>query len=729
MKKILGKSTLLFLIIMLVSISSIHAEKNRDIKILEDINKLKNYFPCRENSESEKAVYNFIADRLDSLEINYYTESLDMLPDIHSFSSNIITEFTGSKDTTLILAVPVNNLYDTSFTIAQMLSLAENLKENPPEINCMIIFLGAEYTNSINTGYPVGSRHFLNSFFPENNTAVIYMDVSADSVTDIIHGSSKGVTPLWLLQQVIDSLTEAGAGFNINTQENILYQMGYDSPTPADIYLENNIPSISLLSRKGKKEEVNLIEKVSSFSRFLDSAVLKTDIKSDKNWDRHYFIIQAGKQRVIISEILFIIIYISIIVILIAFSVISARKVIRYSKKLSRYIWVLFYFFALIFLFLLLSTFAVIFITNIKSSYDIWKETPFYLLILKITIAALLFFLSLFLLKKIKLPVSGSFYSAAAIFIYLINMVIFQFMNINIAIFAIWGLLWTMLFSLFKSRLAKTICMFLSSVFIIYLTAYAFFKPAYNICEQILFDRVSGNILISFVILPYIMMIIRILISKTHIESAKYRALRRTIYSATALLIIFLLNFYLKSNPYNHSNPQPLYFSQTTDLNRKKTNIEISSPYKPGSVSFFTGKNNYNINTDENIYRISEDSDLDLITVKKKETSFLDRKNIVLEIKSTGNPEQYYIDFSTKESPVILDCNYPFTIIKDSRKGKIHIGKNPPSPLIIDMLLPEKTAVWFTIRTVSNEFPFDNRLSSDNKFFIQKFEVIKGTDG
>ena len=729
MKKILANSTLLFLFVLLFTVSTAHAEKNRDIKILEDITELENYYPCGENSEPEKAVYRFIEQRLDSLEINYYTESLDMLPDIHSFASNIIAEFPGSKDSTIIFAAPVNNLYDSSFTIAQLLSLAEELKKKPPEINCMIIFLGAEYTNGVNTGYPVGSRHFLNSFFPENDTALIYMDVSPYSDIDIIHGSRESVTPLWLLQQVMDSLENADEAFNINTQENILYQMGYNTPTPADIYLENNIPSISLLSRKGNSSKINLIERADSFSRFLDSAVLSADIKSDENWDRHYFIIEAGKKRIVISEFSFIIAYILTTVVLIAFSVISAKKVFRYTKKLSRYLWVLFYFFALIFLFLLLSTFAILFITNIKSSYDIWKEAPFYLLILKISIAALLFFLSLFLLKRIKLPVSGSFYSAAAIFIYLINMVLFQFMNINIAIFAVWGLLWTILFSLFKSRIAKTVCMFLSSVFIVYLAVYVFSKPAYNICEQILFDRLTGNILTSFVVLPYMMMIIRLLISKTHIESAKYRALRRTIYSATALLIIFLLNFYLKSNPYNHENPQPLYFSQLTDLNRQTTSIEISSPYKPGRVSFFSGKNEYNINTDENIYRISEDTDLDLISVKKKVSSFLDRKNLILEIESSGNPEQYYIDFSTKESSVIFDCNYPFTVSKNSREGTIHIGKNPPSPLVIDLLLPENTAMWFTIRTVSEVFPFDNRLASDNKSFVQKFEVVKGTDG
>ena len=97
MKKIFANSILLLLIIMFSAVSELHAEENRNIKILNDIRELEKFFPCGENTEAEKMVYSFIENRLDSLEINYYTESLDMLPDIHSFSSNIITEFRGKK--------------------------------------------------------------------------------------------------------------------------------------------------------------------------------------------------------------------------------------------------------------------------------------------------------------------------------------------------------------------------------------------------------------------------------------------------------------------------------------------------------------------------------------------------------------------------------------------------------------------------------------------------------
>ena len=729
MKKKLKHLILILHFIMLLSAPELYAESTRDIKILEDITYLEKLFPCGENSENEKKIYSFIEERLDSLGISYYTESLDMLPDIHSFSSNIIAQFKGKKDKSLIISVPVNNLKDSSFNIAQILSLAEELENNPPEVNCTLIFLGAEYSSDGNPDYPVGSRQFLNTFFPENDTAVIYLDLVPYSKIDIIHGSREVVTPLWLLRQIIDSLTESGEEFRINTQENILYQMGYDTPTPADIYLNNSIPSVSLLSSEEKKQNSSRLESITGLRMFLENLSGNIDIKSPENWDRHYFMMNAAGENIIADEYSFIIIYIISTGLLIAFSVISGKKVLRYAGKLFKYFWVLIYFFILIFLFLLISTFITVMITDIKSSYDIWKESPFFLLILKISITTLLFFLSLFLLKKIKLPVSGSFYSAAAIFVFLINLMIFQFMNVSLSLFAVWGLIWTMLFSLFKSRLIKTLCMLLSSVFIIYIVFYTFSKPAYNICETILFDKLKGNILTSFVILPYIMMIIRILISRTHIESAKYRALRRTIYSGTALLIIFLLNFYIKNNPFPPGNMQPVSYSQTTDINRNETVINITSPYRTGNISFFSGNNDYSINSDKTEYMVSEKSDRQLLTVNKKSSSFLDRKNIILEIQAEGFPENFYIDFFTKDDPVILDCNYPFTLFKNINKGTLHIGKNPPSPLIIDMLLPEDTSIWFRIRAVSETFPFDNKLKGNNKVFKQKFEIIKSTDG
>ncbi len=61
----------------------------------------------------------------------------------------------------MIFAVPVNNLKDSSLNISLALSLAEELKSNPSDLNCMIIFLGAEYSNDSDSGYPIGADSFL----------------------------------------------------------------------------------------------------------------------------------------------------------------------------------------------------------------------------------------------------------------------------------------------------------------------------------------------------------------------------------------------------------------------------------------------------------------------------------------------------------------------------------------------------------------------------------------
>lgn len=224
-------------------------------------------------------------------------------------------------------------------------------------------------------------------------------------------------------------------------------------------------------------------------------------------------------------------------------------------------------------------------------------------------------------------------------------------------------------------------------------------------------------------------MILRILISQTHIESFKYLTLRRSIYSATALVFIFLLNYYMKNNPYPADKPQPVYFTQTTDMNRMETAINIKTPYKTGRISFFSGEREYTVETSKTEYTESFNTVLPFFEIEKESSSFLDRKNLVMKIHAIGNPEKYLIDFYTKDSPVVLDCNYPFTLYSSENKGTLHIGKNPPNPLVLDMLVPENTALWFEIKSVSDKFPFDNKLIGDNKVFTERFEVIKGTDG
>ena len=716
--------------ISILDISPLPENGNAGEKIFRDTEILKQFYPCSENSENEKKVYSFIRKRLDELGIDYSEESLDLLQDTHSFTSNITVDLKGKKEKTLILAVPVNNLMDSSFNIAKALSVAEEAALEEAETNYKIIFLGAEFSREEDAHYPIGSRQFLDSFFPENDTALLYLNLSsAGAEVNIIHGSIEGVTPFWLLDQIIKSFDENSISYKINTQENILHQLGYKKKTPVDLYIKNNIPAVALENTNSASSTSDMEKWFFIFNSFYKNFSENIQIKADTDWDRHYFLIDLFEKRILLNEIDFILIYIVIISVMLLFSIYSSKKVFRYVRKLIKHFWVILYLFFLVFIFLLISTFITEIIIVLKSSHDIWKESPILILLIKIFISMLLFFLSLFLLKKINLPVTGSFYSAGAIFIFLLILMIFEIMNISLSFFALWGLLWTILFSLFKSRLLKTLSMVNSSVFILFLVYYIFTLPAENLCEEILFNRLTGNIMTAVILLPYVLMLLRILISQTHIDSDRYRILRRSIYSITAIFLIFLLNYYIKFDPFSEKNKQPVYFSQTADLDKKISLINVKSPFKPGRILFRAEDDEYQINAQQSEFSMEINSSPGHLEIEKTESMFLDRKNLILKLTGEGNPETCSISFRTKENPVVLDCNYPWTVNIKQKRGTIHIGKNPPSPLIIDLLLPSDTVLWIDIRMKYKDLPFEHELTGENLDFTKMFEIKKSTDG
>ena len=222
------------------------------------------------------------------------------------------------------------------------------------------------------------------------------------------------------------------------------------------------------------------------------------------------------------------------------------------------------------------------------------------------------------------------------------------------------------------------------------------------------------------------MMMMRILISQTHIESSKYKILRRYIYFIVSIIFIFIINYYIKLNLYPPGKPQPVDFTQKVDLVKKRSLITVKSLDKTGKITFFLEDIKYTINN--NCSRTIESAP-ELLTIEKEESAFLDRKNLILKIKGEGNPEKFIITLLTKETPVILDCNYPWTIDLKEKKGVIHIGKNPPSPLIIDLLIPSDIPVWVDIKVIYTDIPFDYKLSGENIIFTKIIEVNKGIDG
>jgi len=717
--------------------------------ISSDIEYLNKLYPCDNNSRQEKRIYQFIKERLDSLSIYYTEQPVDTVRGTHSFTSNIIVNFFGTTSNTIIFAIPVNNLQDNSFNIAIALKLCEFFSKNLSEKSIKILFLGSEFLPySLDTNYSLynqnltekilaefmdeqlGSRAFLQDYFPESNVCLIYLNIeNHENIVEISNITATGQTPLWFIKKSSEEMARNNINFFIDLRKNTLYKTGYNLKSQTDVFMENNIPSLYITSTDDYNKMLFFNKIAGLKQENLSPQLFFFLISMSNNFqefekETNYLIIPLKNNYFFIKEKYNILIYLAFIVILVLFSIKYSSNFFRYIRKMFKSFWVIILLFLLSFLFLFLATLTTELIISFKGSPNIWVETPATVFFIKLITAIVFLFSSLFLLQKIKLPHSSSFYSSSAIFLMFLNLFIFQFLNITLSFIAMWGLVWAIVFSFSENRWIKAGCLIVSYYLIYDTVKYIFLAPAINVCSILISSRILGNILIAASLLPGIMMILRILHIQTHIESKKYTILRRLIFTMTFLSAITLTGYYYWFDIYKNKK-LPVLFIYTIDTDNNISTIEASTPVKSEDIELSINNNNYILETG-NLKKIevANNNTEEIIEIKKTLSRFLDRKNIVLDIIPKGYPEKIEILFLMEENQIILDSNYQFTLEPNLRDGEFHIGYNPDFPLRLDILTDKETDILFEIRLIYRSMLLNMEKKGNNMIFYD-YTVVK----
>lgn len=738
MKKILFFIVAIALITISPTLFAIDLSSQQEIEREREY--LQQFYPCSENSDNEKNVYKYVKKELDAISVSWTEQKLDTLRGSHSFTSNIIVDFKGKEDSLLILAVPFNNLEDNSLNISIALQLCRYfaLSDTTPEKNIKIIFLGSEFHEDQNQ--QIGTNFFLQDFFPESEAYLLYLNLKSENTVEIKNITAAGATPMGLVKLAVEKFKDNNINLFIDSRENFIFRAGFNLKSYTDLYVENNIPSLYITtSDKAEKlfdiaeHETNFRDKKDSNISFpyrivlsiIDMSTETAPISQEKN----YIIVLLRNSYLFLGEKLCAIIYLAFILIFILYAVLNSKKLSGYFKRIIKHIVVIPFMLFLCFIFLFFATLIIESILLLKGTTDIWIETPLTVFSIKILIALLLFFSFLFLIKKIKLPQVGSFYSACAIFLMALNVLLFLFINLTLSLYAIWALFWIILFSFTKNRLLRILFIIISYFLIYDIIRYIFILPAFNLCNILIMGKITGNLLIAAIILPLIMMIMRILFVQAHIQTEKYKLLRIIIFDAILVITLIIVLIYYKTDFYKNKK-QPISTTVFIDDDTKTSLFHVSSPAKMQEINAELQGSNYTFNS-----MTTEETATgsfikpEAITITKQVSYFLDRKNIILKIKPQGNPEKIEISFLTQDNRIILDSNYPFILNTNLEGGNFHIGYNPAYPLTLDVLVEKETAIWFTVKAIYSVPPFSIELTGKNMDFNNKAIIKKSIYG
>ncbi len=681
-------------------------------EVLRQLDYFSSLYPRTEGSPGEREAIAHIKRALQGMGVSYQERPLNDIEGIHSYSRSIEVFFKGKSPDELLVAVPIDQEPDASrsedgsINPALALGFIEELRAAEPPVSVRVLFLGAEYGGG--SEYPIGSREFLANFYPDHPVAVLYLNFRFIPERAIItSGSNSAISPYWLIDRCSTSLDEAGLFYLLRGNENQIYRLGLAGKPPLiDPYLQAGYPAIELSDLGTPLAGSDWGQWVGTALRFFADFVATNSGGFPSSWDRHYLFFQARFFSFILSESEYIVLLLVLMALAILYPLIFQDRFRRHFSTLLRHFLSLPLLLATIFAFLFASTYLVESIGFARNFPTLWRYAPFPFFALKVVASLFLFAMLFKALRGLPFARNGRFYSAATLLLLLVDIVAVAVVNISLTYYLVWAMLWAMLFSILASPYLKTLCLIASTGWLIKAGVDIFTLPALDAVRVVLLSPVKGNLFLSIVLLPFILMTIRVeLLFRRHRLTRRSRFIRIAdllLAVATAGLFGYLMVF----APFGPRNPQPIAVKEEIDIPSRSRTVTLTSPAPIGKVRLVTDSGSLAIDTRSRTYTASLPAVQDVLSIHGVSTGFLDRRQIGLTLVPKGTPYEVTVILASSREIVIYDSNFPFSYNPTAHEAIIHIGKNPPFPLSVEFTLPETGDVAIQIVMVYTALPY-----------------------
>jgi hypothetical protein len=665
-------------------------------EILDDLSYFTSLYPRLEGSKEEKAAYLYIKKRLEADHISYTEHSLGGLRDAHSFSSSIIVDLPGRLPDTLNIVIPLDHHaakahdQDGSINIALGLALVREFEPRQLETGMRILFLGAEFSGP--EGKQLGTRQFLTDFFPEEPQAFLYLSMEGISDELLLRGGGEGiVAPYWFVERTIDALEESGLSYRFKESENQIHRLGmWHTATRIDPYLQAGYPGLTL-EGKSTPEAQNSTRWVTSFFTFFFSLLERSEKGFPNQWDRHYLYFNILGVPFSIGEGDYLYLLLAVLLIPLGYPFFMSRRFSRYLRTFLRNFWDIPVLLLMVFLFLLIGTYGLRVLFLIRNFPDLWRHMPFISLLIKGGLALLQFFLFFGLLKRLPFSRHSAFYSSAALFLFMLAVTAIAFLDVTMTYSLLWAFGFSFLFTTISSRFGKSFCLLLSTLLVGKTFYDVFSEQAMTVIEFLLLSPFWGNLFLALLIIPFLLMIIRLDFLFRHPTLMQQKIILRNAgiiaSSATLIGILYLFGF----SPYSASEPQPVEVIEKIDGNEGIRLVQVQSD-APIEALMLAGAGSPQ-SIIEGVRQSSFESPIheELIQTEIERESFLDRERFLIKLSARVSPEQIRLQFRGRGEFLVYDVNFPYTLDADRQSAEIHIGRNPPLPLTVDIVFPAGT--------------------------------------
>lgn len=680
--------------------------------ILPHIRYFSSVFPRFPGTKGEKAALSYLKEHLGTLP--YQEESLLNFEDAHSFSKNLGVTIRGKSSNTLLVVIPLDQnpegeAGEGDFALSLGLGIAERYGSKKtgsaePPLTITILFAGDEYLGSFDTRIPdtggdtrsrLGLRRYIEERAETVPLSVLYLSFPSIPRRVFIETGTRGeLAPSWLVGRCVQSLERSGLPFSLPGSETQMIRLKVDAwPSGIGPFLSSGIPAVGI-SGADAGSESDAEEVASAFFAFLDDFIEQNSEGYPGGWDRHSLFFRMSTRSLIVGETVYIIILLFVSGLLILYPLLSRERFFRYARILGEHIWSLPLLYAVMFGFFLLSTRILELLLSFRNFPLLYRYVPFEFITLKMLIAGFFFVLTSRLFFLLPFSKRGSFYSASALLFLVIDTIIVSFIDISLTYYVLWALVFAFLFSITSFRILKGILLLLSPVMIVKGIIDVVRLPAYEAVRVILLSRVSGNLLGAFILLPFVLMLIRVMLMFRHPVRRTRRLLRFITDSVLFIVASGLFLYIFHFDPFSPSGPKPIGFPAAgampvhaevfVDYESALTETRIEGAAPLGTIlaegfGFFEL-----IHTGDRSVSFPRNGVPDILSVSVSESRFLDRKTIYLTIESRGTIRSLDLRVQSPEDYVIYDSSYPLTRGLPGEPTVFHIGSFPPRPFTLD---------------------------------------------
>jgi hypothetical protein len=701
MKLLLRSAFPYILLLLLCSGFALHGQTaDTEYHIREDMNNVSSFYPRTVNSAGEEQVFDYIRAELRESGAAFTTYDFTAYSSIHSFSSAVEAVFPGAGQDTLFFIVPVSHPPDSpenrdgSAGIALGLALCRQLAESPADIETRVLFLGADFGGRAD--YSRGSRAFLEKYYSSGQSAFVYLHYpTPPSATEIIPASTGEVTPYWLVEGMASRLREAGTPPHFDLISFQLYRLGLnDEPTPIHPYLNAGYPALYLTggSAGDQSQPAGAEEGAATLRRVADALQQSTHSlgpELPRTWDRHYQYLSLENRSLRITQLQYVLGLLALFALVLLYPFLRAKHFLKYGRSIIRNAGALPLLYLLMFIYLYLATLLLEGVTLIQSYSLWWQDRPLLFILLKLSAAGFLFFLTQRAVHRVGFTrVRGSFYSASALVFFLADIIILSAIDLTLSLYGAAVFLFAFLFSVTAHRMLKLALLLLALTATAVPLYLVFSSGMYTAIRPLLLSRTTGNLLIAFHFLPFMLLLIRVRMLFHHPNP---RITRRVIYAFDLLFGGLTLTFFsllVFSTPFGPHNPQLIEVREQQKSGEAYSRMVIESRAPLGSFTLRRGDEQLSIRSQRRSVTRTVPQQGDLLTGSLAKEVFLNRALYTLTLDAQHPPQWIRVRLTTPGDIVLYESRFPAVYEPDRSAVRFRIGRNPPLPLEVRFTLP-----------------------------------------